>query len=194
MDPIPIEAAPRALASLLHCRWALPVLAQVATDRGCKFVTLHKRLGVAPQTLRRTLAQLASQDLVVPNPNYGHPLRPEYILGDLGREVAEPSQAVWAWIRRGELQTPMLNKWSLPTLAAVGLGAHRFNEILQLLRPATSRATTLALKDLVATSLTTRRIEDGYPPTPIYAAARRTRPALPHIYALADPLTRALVG
>ena len=188
------DASPRALAELCHHRWALPVLAQVADEHGCKLITLNKRLGAAPQSLKRTLFQLASLDLVVPNPSYGHPLRPEYVLGELGHEVAAPAQALWHWICRCEMEQPMLKKWSLPTLAAVGLGARRFNEILQLLAVATPRATTLALKDLVAIDLATRRIDDGYPPTPYYTPARRTRTALTHIYALGEPLARTLAA
>ncbi len=187
------DTAPRALARLLHHRWALPVLAQVANEHGCKFITLNKRLGVAPQNLKHTLIQLAALDLVVPNPDYGHPLRPEYVLGELGREVAEPAQALWRWIRRSKVEQPMLKKWTLPTLAAVGLGAQRFSEILALLAEATPRATTLALKDLIAINLTTRCIDDGYPPTPRYKPARRTRTPLHHIYALGEPLARTLV-
>lgn len=188
------NTAPWALAHLLHYRWALPILAQVANERGCKFVTLRKRLSVAPQTLTRTLGQLSALDLVVPNPNYGHPLRPEYVLGKLGNEVAKPSQAIWHWIQRSEVEGPMLKKWSLPTLAAVGLGAQRFHEIRTLLTEATPRATTLALKDLIAADLATRRIDNSYPPTPHYKPTRQTRTALHHIYALSAPLARKLAG
>ncbi len=187
-------SAPRALARLLHCRWALPVTAQVANERGCKFITLYKRLGIAPESLKRTLSQLETLDLVVPNPNYGHPLRPEYVLGELGHEVAEPAQALWHWIHRCAVERSMLKKWSLPTLAAVGLGAQRFNEILKMLAEATPRATTLALKDLVALDLATRHIDDGYPPTPLYTPARRTRTVLHHVYDLGDPLARAIAA
>lgn len=188
------DAAPRALARFLHHRWALPILAHVASERGCKLVTLHKRLGIAPPILRRTLAQLVELDLVVHNPGYGHPLRPEYVLGALGNEVASPAQALWQWIRRAEVEQSLLKKWSLPALTVIGLGAERFNEINRLLVGATPRATTLALKDLVAIELARRSISDGYPPTPYYAPARRARRPLVHARALSEPLARALVG
>ncbi len=170
------------------------MLHHVASERGSKFVTLHKRLGVAPPVLRRTLAQLGELDLVVHNPGYGHPLRPEYVLGGLGTQVAEPAQALWQWIRRAEVEQELLKKWSLPALTVLGLGAERFNEINRLLVGATPRATTLALKNLLAVDLARRSVSDGYPPTPYYAPARRARRPLAHARALSEPLARALAS
>jgi len=190
----PKDAAPRALARFFHHRWALPALAHVAKDGGCKFVTLHKRLGVAPPVLRRTLAQLGQLDLVVRNTGYGHPLRPEYVLGDLGKEVASPAQRLWQWIEEAEVERSLLKKWSLPALTVIGLGAERFSEINRLLVGATPRATTLALKELVAVDLASRSIGDGYPPTPYYALVRRARRPLAHARALSAPLVQALVA
>ena len=75
-EPAPGER----LAQLFHHRWAVPVLAELHRTSGSRFVTLHRRLGIGRESLRRTLASLAEQDLVARNPGYGHPLRPEYVL------------------------------------------------------------------------------------------------------------------
>ncbi|MEM6958622.1 MAG: winged helix-turn-helix transcriptional regulator [Myxococcota bacterium] len=183
--------APGALARLVHHRWALPALAQVAAEGGCKFITLQKRLGVAPQRLKVTLQRLESMELVVPNPSYGHPMRPEYVLGDLGTEVSEPAQRLISWMRRADVERPLLKKWSLPALSAMGLGARRFSEISSLLTRATSRATTLALKDLVAVELAERRVGEGFPPTTHYTPLRQARLALRHAHAIGKPLVLA---
>lgn len=185
---------PRALARLFHHRWALPALAQVTRERGSKFITLSKRLGVAPDSLKRALMRLSELDLVVRNPGYGHPMRPEYILGALGHEVAGDAVRLWRWIQRAEVERLSLKKWTLPSLAAIGFGAHRFHEIRESLAEATPRALTLALKDLVALDVVTRRVDDGYPPTPRYTASPAARTPVRHLQAIGRPLARALFG
>ena len=190
----PPVGVPRALARLLHHRWALPILAQVVEERGCKFITLSRRLGVRAERLRPALAQLAELDLVISNPGYGHPMRPEYILGAVGAEVAEPARALVQWLERADLKRTGLKKWQLPALSAVGHGATRFNEIQAELTGATPRAVTLALKDLIGVELITRRVDEGFPPTPRYAASRRARTALRHVDAVGRPLALGLAS
>lgn len=188
----PRALAPRALARLLHHRWALPALAQVADERGSKFITLSKRLGVGAESLKRALMRLSELDLVVRNPGYGHPMRPEYVLGALGGEVSSSGSGLWRWIQRCECERSALKKWSLPTLLAVGSGAQRFNEIRDLVGEATARAITLALKDLLAEGLITRRVDEGFPPTPHYAPTARARTPLRHANVLGRALATAL--
>lgn len=194
IDDATEDHRPRALARLFHHRWALPALAQVAKEKGSKFITLSKRLEVGPDSLKRALMRLSELDLVVRNPGYGHPMRPEYVVGELGREVALPAQTLWRWIQRAELERPILKKWSIPILVAIGLGARRFTEIRDLVGEATPRAITLALKDLLAAGLITRRVDDGFPPTPHYAATARARTPLRHADALGRVLGSALFG
>src|SRR6185437_15304195 len=76
------------LAQLFHHRWAVPVLAELHRWHGSRFVALHRRLGIGRESLRRTLAALAEQDLVARNSGYGHPMRPEYVLTAQGEAVA----------------------------------------------------------------------------------------------------------
>ncbi len=194
-DVVEDDAAPsaaRALSRLFHHRWALPILARVAEQRGAKFVSLGRQLGVRPERLKRALLRLSELDLVVRNPGYGHPMRPEYVLGGLGQAVAASARALWHWTARREFERELLKKWQLPALLAVSGNRRRFKDIQRALPEATPRALTLALKALDGLGLIRRRVDAGYPPTPTYGTTRAASAALRHLQAIGAPLAEAL--
>jgi len=170
--------APKRLArfvALFHHRWAVPVLAELARQGGSKYVTLLNRLGVSRGALSQTLNHLIDQRLVMRNPGYGHPLRPEYVLTKRGEPVAQRCIALSQRLAALALDAAGLRKWSGAALLAVDGGADRFGEIRDALRGVTDRALTLVLKDLASAGLIERRIIDTYPPQPVYALTREGR-------------------
>jgi len=183
-------SGPTALSRLTHHRWALPVLAHVHRSRGCKFVSLSRQLGVSPPALKRALDRLAELDLVVRNPGYGHPMRPEYVLGPRGEAAGERAEALVDWMRADALEADLLKKWQLPTLLAVGGEERRFGEIRTALSGASPRALSLALKSHAGLALIERDVGADYPPIPIYRATTRARPGYEAAGALADWLGR----
>jgi DNA-binding HxlR family transcriptional regulator len=160
------------LVSLCHHRWSLPVLAEIGRTGGSRFAGLTGRLGVTGESLRRTLAYLQVEGLVDRNPGYGHPLRPEYLLTDGGREIAPRARKLHAALAGRE--DVGLKKWSLPVLAELD-EPRRFSELRAAL-PATPRALTLALKDLESAGLVHRTVTTDRPPRVRYAATRTARP------------------
>ncbi|MFK7930080.1 MAG: winged helix-turn-helix transcriptional regulator [Myxococcota bacterium] len=167
-------SAASALSELTHNRWALPVLAHVAQHGGCKFVTLSRRLGAAPASLRRALHRLGELGLVIRNPGYGHPMRPEYVLGPVGERTEGLASSLLQWIEADGLSDELLKKWQLPVLVGLGSEPCRFGEIRRGV-PATPRAVTLALKSHGALGLVSRHIIGDYPPVPLYAVTGRGR-------------------
>jgi DNA-binding HxlR family transcriptional regulator len=149
------------------------VLAELERQRGSRFVTLSRMLGVGRESLRRTLASLIGQGLVVRNPGYGHPLRPEYTLTAEGRRVARRCVRLLALLDgNAEL---VLRKWSVPVLVAL-TEPSRFSELRAALPGITGRALALALKDLQRAGLVERRVdEETYPPAVVYAATAAGR-------------------
>jgi DNA-binding HxlR family transcriptional regulator len=166
---------PADLAALLHHRWALPVLALLQQSAGAKYVTLQVRLGVGRDSLRRTLDALMTDELVMRNPGYGHPLRPEYILTPAGTRLAPACVKTMALLARSAAEEVGLRKWSLPVVLAIGNGHTRFSDLRAVIPTATARALTLTLKLLVAERLVERAVLDEHPPRTEYRLTKRSR-------------------
>jgi DNA-binding HxlR family transcriptional regulator len=158
------------LIALFHHRWSAPVLAELLRQKGSRFAALSGTLGVGSDSLRRALDSLLALGLVTRNPGYGHPLRPEYVLTDQGRRVAQRCTKLLA----ASEDDVLLRKWSLPVLAALGRPA-RFSEVRAAVPGVTPRALALALKDLQAADLVERRVEDAYPPRALYTPTPQGR-------------------
>jgi DNA-binding HxlR family transcriptional regulator len=158
------------LIALFHHRWSAPVLAELLRHKGSRFAALSGTLGVGSDSLRRALDSLLALGLVTRNPGYGHPLRPEYVLTDQGRRVAQRCTKLLA----ASEDDVLLRKWSLPVLAALGRPA-RFSELRAAVPGVTPRALALALKDLQAADLVERRVEDAYPPRALYTPTPQGR-------------------
>ncbi len=132
------------LINLVHYRWALPILSELHRSDGCKFVTLVKRLKLNKNALSRTLNALLEQDLVMRNPGYGHPLRPEYILTAKGQQIGQAVFEVMQTLERLEITDIALKKWSLP-IVLILQDQPRFTDILEQLPGLTTRALALGL-------------------------------------------------
>ena len=160
------------ILTLVHHRWALPVLAELhGLGGGGRFVSLLHRLGASRDSLRQTLGSLGDEGLVMRNPGYGHPLRPEYVLTASGRRIAPACAALVAALRREGVEDVGLKKWSIPVLLELA-GERRFAELREALG-VSPRALTLALKELAEAGLVERRVHDGFPPTSSYRLTRR---------------------
>lgn len=161
------------MLTLSHRRWALPIVAQLAATGGSRFVPLASQLGLSRDALRQTLDALIEAGLVMRNPGYGHPTRPEYILTDKGRRVAPSCARILREVRRGGTEDVVLKKWSMPILLALGRES-RYGELRRAVG-ATPRALTLALKELMARGLVERRVQEGFPPATSYVLTQKTR-------------------
>jgi DNA-binding HxlR family transcriptional regulator len=160
---------------LIMCRhrWALPILAKLAATGGSRFVPLANQIGLSRDALRQTLDALIDAGLVMRNPGYGHPTRPEYILTDKGRRVAPSCARVLRELGDAGIEDVVLKKWSMPILLALGRES-RYAELRRTVG-ATPRALTLALKELIARGLVERRVQEGFPPSTTYLLTQESR-------------------
>jgi DNA-binding HxlR family transcriptional regulator len=164
------------LVRLSHHRWAIPVIVELHRAGGSKFVTLHHRLGVSKDSLSRTLGALIEMSYVIRNPGYGHPMRPEYILTPEGAAIAPSLARLTETLGQAAIEPQGLRKWSLPVLAVLRGGPHRFGQLRDALAGVTARALSQALSDLTVLGLIHRQGETYS----LSAAARRVfRPSLP---------------
>lgn len=194
MTEIPPQSDLGALAPVLHRRWAGPivaVLADPATARsgGARVAAIASRLDVARHVARATIDDLRTLGLVEPDTDHGHPLRPELALTAAGRDLGPGFIELDRRLAELELREIGYRKWSLPALGAIGEGPARFSDIASSVGPATDRAISLALSDLLSAELIDREVVSSAPPRPVYAPTRTGRPLAQITRQLAKQMT-----
>ena len=142
-------------------------------------MVLCKRLGVRRDSLVLALEGLIEAGLVIRNPGYGHPMRPEYLWTPVGRKLAAECAVLMAKLKRMGIVELAMNKWSLPVVYATATTDGRFNAIKSALPEITSRALTQALRDLQGSGLLTRMLVDDDPPRTEYSLTGRGRGLIP---------------
>lgn len=163
------------LVRLTHHRWVIPLVAAIGP--GARFAVLESTLGVARQTLRRALDAADRLGLILRNPGYGHPLRPEYLLSPDGEEVSAACVEVVRQARALDGLELVGRKWILPILAGLAHGgATTFAELQALATPITPAALTRTLDDLLEAGWIERETYAVRPGRAPYRLARRTRP------------------
>ena len=153
---------------LVQRRWAIPALAELQRTGGCKFVTLVHGVGAGRSAVRDALDRLIELGLAEPNPGYGHPLRPEYLVAARGVRVAEGCAGVWEAARRVGATEVAFQKWTLPMVLALAEGTLRYGELSVALAPITPRALSLALRRAERAGLVERSAAGGFPPATYY--------------------------
>lgn len=161
------------LRLLTASRWAIPVLALLSRERGSRFAVIERRFGLSRHSLTRTLAYLREQGWVAPNPGYGHPLRPEYVLTEAGRTIGAACERIEDARTRLGLEAPDLSRWTLPIAARLGSEWTRFGALRSRLDPVTPRALSLTLQQMIGQDLVRRRLEERFPPVPLYGLTGR---------------------
>lgn len=156
-------------------RWLVPLLADLAAHRGARFVELIHRLGLARDSLSRTLDAAAVIGWVQRNPGHGHPLRPEYILTEAGTAAATRAATIAGAQQVIGLSPGATTRWSLPLVAGIGAGHDRFNALSRLLTPATPRALSQGLSALGNHGLVVRELLDMRPPASRYDLTKSGR-------------------
>ncbi len=156
------------LVALGRYRWIVPVLAHLHARRGARFVEMLSGLGIARETLSRTLDAGLEMGWLVRNSGHGHPLRPEYLLSGAGVRLGRACEAVVAAQAALGLPPAAMTRWSLPIVRLIADGHRRFNQIERAIPAANPRGLTQSLKVLAGHALLIRSIVDDYPPRADY--------------------------
>ena len=178
------------LLALTKGQWFIPILAEMRESGGTRLAPLLHRLGISPPMARRSLAAMIEAGWIMRNPGHGHPLRPEYLLTEMGRALAPHCQHVLE--ARRALGQPITGagRWHLPLIAALSHEDQRFGDLASKLSPVTPRALSLALKKGVAIGHVERAVEPSYPPITSYGLANRARDLVAAVRPLAGTLIR----
>ena len=169
------ESKASKLIALFHHKWSAAILAEMARIGGTRVVVLRSRLGANPQAIASALVQLIDIGLVAPNPGYGHPLRPEYVLTAEGRIAAGACARITSSTQRLGLPELPGYKWPLPVLWALGREPLRFGEIARCATPITDRALSQSLRLLTEVDLVRSSLLDVRPPASVYEPTRRAK-------------------
>ncbi|MFN3729040.1 MAG: winged helix-turn-helix transcriptional regulator [Fimbriimonadaceae bacterium] len=159
---------PKPLVLLTTRRWALACLSVLSAEDGARFVRLCRVLEQNPLSIRAALDHLMTLDLVMRNPGYGHPLRPEYILTQRGLNVGDAARHVWDIARSISTPNVVWRKWTGPLLVAVD-GPSEFGVLRSRLTPITDRALTAALRETQSAGWLKRTPIRSFPPSVLYA-------------------------
>lgn len=154
--------------ALCHHRWSVPLMAELHRRAGAKFVELVRGVRLSRDSLSRTLDALIRQGVVMRNPGYGHPMRPEYVLTAAGATLGPIAQRLMGHLRALEVEDVVLRKWSIPVLLVLCQGEGRYSSIKASLPGVSPRALTQTLKDLQKAGLLQRVVLETYPPTVHY--------------------------
>lgn len=160
---------------LVASRWFVPLLALAGREEGVRSAALVARLGISRSMLSGVIGQLLGKGWLIRNPGHGHPLRPEYILTDMGRPIAAWCDRVMEERRRLGLEGEGLGRWALPVVGRLDRRWERFSWLEAQLAPVSPRSLSLALKQLLDVRLAERRLEESFPPRPLYGLTDRGR-------------------
>jgi DNA-binding HxlR family transcriptional regulator len=158
---------------LIGSRWFVPLLALADREEGVRSAVLTARLGISRSMLAGILDRLLRKGWIVRNPGHGHPLRPEYILTEAGRPVGAWCERVMEERRRLGLDANALGRWALPLVGRLDRRWERFSWLEGQLSPVSPRSLSLSLKQLLEVRLVDRRLEDAFPPRPLYGLTGR---------------------
>ena len=149
--------------------WAMPILSRLHSGIAGRQAPLLAATGASRTAFAQSMDHLIELGLIERNPGYGHPLRPEFRLTQLGRAVAVMANRIEEV--SAEDDQPLLRRsWTLPILTSLHTPSH-FSDIKRNLPTITDRALSLSLKSMEARSWVCRRVDGAArPPKSIYFA------------------------
>ena len=149
--------------------WAIPILSSLHAGIAGRQAPLLAATGASRTAFAQSMDHLIAIGLLERNPGYGHPLRPEFRLTELGVAAAALASTVHG-ITPDEDRDLLRRSWTLPVLTAIHQPSH-FNDIKRDLRTITDRALSQSLKVMEGRSWVLRKVDEAArPPRSIYMA------------------------
>ncbi len=162
------------LVNITSRAWALPILAQLHAGVPGRQAPLLSATGAGRTAFAQSMTHLIAIGLIERNPGYGHPLRPEFRLTQMGQSAAKLASQI-ALVSKEEEQDLLRRTWTLPVLASLHTPRH-FIELKRDLSPITDRALSQSLKTMEARNWVRRQVdEQTRPPRSRYSAVQTGR-------------------
>ena len=149
--------------------WTLPILWNLHEGVAGRQAPLLAATGAGRTAFAQSMEHLISLGIIERNPGYGHPLRPEFRLTEIGRTVAVMASGIRD--ATPEDDHALLRKsWTLPVLSLLQRPSY-FGEVKLRLNPITDRALSQSLKVMEARDWVARDVDvAARPPRPMYQA------------------------
>lgn len=149
--------------------WAIPILSNLHAGIAGRQAPLLAATGATRTAFAQSMDHLISIGLLERNPGYGHPLRPEFRLTQLGASAAAIAHKIQS-VTADEDQDLLRRSWTLPVLTTIHRPSH-FNDIKRNLRTITDRALSRSLKAMETRNWVQRSVDEAArPPRSIYRA------------------------
>lgn len=149
--------------------WALPILASLGSGVAGRQAPLLTATGASRTAFTQSMDHLIELGLVERNPGYGHPLRPEFRLTELGASAADIANKIHD-LSKAEDRPLLRRSWTVPVLTSLHAPSH-FNDIKRSLPSITDRALSQSLKTMEAKKWVLRSVDGAArPPRSIYHA------------------------
>jgi DNA-binding HxlR family transcriptional regulator len=154
--------------------WAIPILASLHAGIAARQAPLLTATGASRTAFAQSMDHLISMGLLERNPGYGHPLRSEFRLTQLGVTAAAIASRIQN-VTADEDQDLLRRRWTLPVLTAIHRPSH-FNAIKRNLRMISDRALSQSLKAMEIRRWVERNVDEAArPPRSIYHAVNTGR-------------------
>lgn len=157
------------LVNITSRAWALPILAQMDAGIPGRQAPLLAATGAGRTAFAQSMDHLITIGMVERNHGYGHPLRPEFRLTQMGESAAKLASQINR-VSKEKDQDLLRRSWTLPVLASLRSPRH-FVEIKRELSPITDRALSQSLKTMETRNWVCRQVDDlTRPPRSRYSA------------------------
>lgn len=149
--------------------WAVPILSNLHAGIAGRQAPLLAATGASRTAFSQSMDHLIEIGLLERNPGYGHPLRPEFRLTQMGVHAAAIAYKIQN-VSAAEDQALLRKSWTLPVLTSLHKPRH-FNDIKRNLHTITDRALSQSLKSMEQRNWVSRRVDDAArPPRSLYSA------------------------
>lgn len=149
--------------------WALPILRSLHAGVAGRQAPLLSATGASRTAFAQSMEHLIAIGLVERNPGYGHPLRPEFRLTELGIVAGDIARKIYDVSPEGD-QDLLRRSWTLPVLTLLHRPNH-FNDVKRSLQTITDRALSQSLKTMEARNWVCRDVDgEARPPRSLYRA------------------------
>ncbi|OED48204.1 transcriptional regulator [Rhodobacteraceae bacterium (ex Bugula neritina AB1)] len=157
------------LVNVTSKAWAMPILSCLHSGVAGRQAPLLAATGAGRTAFAQSMDHLIEIGLIERNPGYGHPLRPEFRLTQLGVSAAAIAHKVYE-VSTQEDQPLLRRSWTLPILTSLHTPSH-FSDIKRNLPTITDRALSQSLKSMEARRWVCRSVDGAArPPRSTYSA------------------------